>query len=68
MSDRQHRGLIETAEWLGVSPNTLRWWKAQGTGPRSFKIGRRVYYRQSDLDAFVEEAYAAGETGQEGAA
>jgi len=46
------------AEYLGtadapVSVATLNWWRVKGRGPTFVKIGRRVFYRQSDLDAFI---------------
>ena len=44
------------AEYLGVSPGTLANW--QSTGFRRVphvKIGKRVRYRISDLDAFIEQ-------------
>ncbi|MCV7492324.1 helix-turn-helix domain-containing protein [Micrococcus luteus] len=47
----------EAAAWLAISPQTLRNWRAQGRGPafrRSGRPGARVYYRLSDLEAWVE--------------
>lgn len=46
------------AKYLGsddapVSVATLNWWRVKGRGPTFVKIGRRVFYRQSDLDAFI---------------
>jgi predicted DNA-binding transcriptional regulator AlpA len=40
-----------------MSENTLRWYRHVGRGPRSFKIGRRIFYRQSDVLAWIEEHY-----------
>lgn len=45
----------DAAERLGSKPATMQWWRAMGRGPRYVKIGRRVLYRASDLDAFVEQ-------------
>ena len=45
----------DAAEYLGVSPGTLANW--QSTGFRKvphIKIGKRVKYRISDLDLFIE--------------
>ncbi|MCX2934721.1 helix-turn-helix domain-containing protein [Mycobacterium sp. CVI_P3] len=40
-----------------VSPDTLRYWRHTGTaGPPSFKLGRRVLYRRSDVDAWLQAA------------
>lgn len=38
---------------------TLRYWRHIGQGPRSFKIGSRVMYKAGDVDAWLEELYAA---------
>ncbi len=37
--------------WL-MSPRTLEQWRWQGRGPRYLKIGGRVVYRLSDIEAF----------------
>lgn len=43
--------------------NTLRFWRSQGTGPTSARIGRRVAYRRADVAAWLEAQFekAAGE-------
>lgn len=41
----------------GTPEPTLQWWRTTGRGPKYLKIGRRVFYRRTDLDAFI----AAGE-------
>jgi hypothetical protein len=43
--------LDEVAEILTTSPNTVRWWRQQGTGPEFFKIGQRLYTTVGDLRA-----------------
>jgi predicted DNA-binding transcriptional regulator AlpA len=40
--------------------NTLRFWRHQGTGPRSIKLGRRVVYRECDVVAWIEEQFDVG--------
>ena len=45
----------QAAEALGVKPATLEVWRCQGRGPRFLKLGRVVRYRQSDLEAFLNE-------------
>jgi hypothetical protein len=45
------------AEFLGMPAGTLRYWRHQGRGPKSFKYGRRVFYKTSDLDAWAEAQY-----------
>lgn len=47
----------------GVPEATLRYWRHQGIGPRSFKLGpRKVAYRKSDLNAWLEAQYTQGQT------
>ncbi|MEX3210641.1 helix-turn-helix transcriptional regulator [Streptomyces acidiscabies] len=45
--------LPKAAEYLGISPNTLYVWRHRRQGPPSFRMGRRVMYRISALDAWV---------------
>jgi hypothetical protein len=33
---------------------TVRHWRHLGTGPRSFRLGRRVLYRRDDLRAWID--------------
>jgi predicted DNA-binding transcriptional regulator AlpA len=33
---------------------TLRYWRHLGTGPRSFRLARRVVYRLADVRAWIE--------------
>jgi excisionase family DNA binding protein len=45
----------EAASYLGVKPETLDVWRSSGRYSLPFvKIGRRVFYRKSDLDSFIE--------------
>ena len=44
----------EAAEVLRAPVATLRYWRHLGTGPHSFRVGRRVVYRRDDLDAWVD--------------
>lgn len=53
--------LPEVAERLRQSPDTLRYWRSTGTGPASGKLGRRVVYREADVDAWVDAQFAADE-------
>ena len=44
--------------------STLRYWRHIGTGPRSFKLGRKVVYRRDDVAAWIlhgEQATVVGE-------
>ncbi|HEY0889664.1 MAG TPA: helix-turn-helix domain-containing protein [Nocardioides sp.] len=53
----------ELAERIRTPEATLRFWRYKGTGPKSFKLGRRVMYRQSDIDSWLEDQYAASQNG-----
>jgi DNA-binding transcriptional MerR regulator len=43
----------EVAEWLGVAPQTLRYWRGEGRGPRWIKVGQRIRYRPSDVELWL---------------
>ncbi|WEG10430.1 helix-turn-helix domain-containing protein [Microbacterium horticulturae] len=47
----------EVAERLGRSTNQLRWMVGKGTAPKSAMIGGRRCWRESDVEAFIEEAF-----------
>jgi predicted DNA-binding transcriptional regulator AlpA len=34
---------------------TVRYWRHLGTGPRSFRLGRRVVYRRRDVEQWLSE-------------
>ena len=44
----------EAAELLRAPVATLRYWRHLGTGPRSFRLGRRVLNRRADVRAWIE--------------
>lgn len=49
----------QAAEYINTPAATLRYWRHQGVGPKSFRLGpRRVMYRVADLDEWVAAAYA----------
>lgn len=45
----------QTAQMLGIPESTLRKFRLQGIGPQYRKIGRRVYYIQCDVDAWLDK-------------
>jgi Predicted transcriptional regulator len=47
----------EVAEFLRMPVATLRYKRYDGTGPRSFRYGRRVMYWLSDVLAWLAEHY-----------
>lgn len=49
----------ETAERIGVQPNTLEIWRSKGKGPRFIKLDPHslrspIRYRESDIEAWLE--------------
>ena len=46
---REHAAL-----YLGMKVKTLAMWAIQGKGSQSIRVGGRAFYRQSDLDAFIQ--------------
>ena len=45
----------QAAKSLTVGAKCMQAWRTRGGGPAYVKIGRLVRYRQSDLDAWLEE-------------
>jgi hypothetical protein len=43
----------EAARELNVKPQTMGTWRFRGQGPAYVKIGKLVFYRPSDLRAYV---------------
>lgn len=55
---------VETAELLGLKPNTLERWRLQGRGPTFRKLGRAVRYVEADVLAWLD-AQSRRSTSQE---
>lgn len=47
----------EAAEYLRLSVNTLSYFRQTNRSPKYGKLGRRIFYRKADLDAWVEEQF-----------
>jgi predicted DNA-binding transcriptional regulator AlpA len=47
----------EVAELTRLPVATLRFKRHEGSGPRSFRMGRRVFYWLSDVLAWIEQQY-----------
>lgn len=54
MKLRTRLNTVEAAEYTDVPASTLRWYRSTNDGPRSYKLGRHVYYDLEDLDAWIE--------------
>jgi hypothetical protein len=47
--------IAEAAQLLRTPVATLRYWRHRNTGPRSFRLGRRVLHRRrDDLRAWID--------------
>lgn len=46
----------QAAQHLGLSKSTLDKMRCEGRGPRYLRVGKRCFYRQADLDAYLEAA------------
>lgn len=50
--------LLTTAEVAVITrapASTVRYWRHIGSGPPSFRLGRRVVYRRGDVHAWIAE-------------
>lgn len=56
----------EAGRYLGLSGRTLEKHRTYGTGPRYRKLGGRVIYALSDLEAWAERAAQTSTTDPEG--
>jgi excisionase family DNA binding protein len=54
--------ISEAAELLRAPVATLRYWRHRNTGPRSFRLGRRVLYRRDDLHAWIDAQHRQSTT------
>ena len=43
----------DAARYLGLKEKTLAMWAVQGKGPKSVRVGGRVFYFRGALDAFI---------------
>ena len=44
----------EAAGYLRTSDAVLQQWRYLGKGPKYYKLGRKVIYKRTDLDAWME--------------
>lgn len=47
----------EVADRLGVPVRTLEDWRLRGRGPKSARIGRRVMYRERDVQEWTDAQF-----------
>lgn len=56
MLENAEDDLLTTAEVAAITRapvSTVRYWRHVGTGPRSFRLGRRVVYRRGDVFRWI---------------
>jgi predicted DNA-binding transcriptional regulator AlpA len=51
--------LEEVSEMTRIPVPSLRFYRHNGTGPRSFRLGNRIVYKRADVEAWIEERYNA---------
>ena len=49
----------EVSELTNIPIATLRWYRAKGMGPKTFRLGGRVMAREDDVEAWIQAQYAA---------
>ncbi|MGM0553284.1 MAG: helix-turn-helix domain-containing protein [Pseudomonadota bacterium] len=54
MKDNPNYPTDRAADYLQVSARTLNRWRNMRKGPAWIKAGRKVLYRRSDLDAWLD--------------
>lgn len=52
----------EVSRMTGIPENTFRYYRHKGVGPKFGKLGSRVFYKESDVLAWVEAAFTAEAT------
>jgi hypothetical protein len=53
-----HQRTADLAVEYGIPVATWRWWRHRGEGPRSFKLGKTVFYDANDVAAWIESEKA----------
>lgn len=60
LADRGGLSPADAAVYVGLSVPTLKKYRLDGTGPRYAKVGSRVVYRPTDLDAWLTAHLVGG--------
>ncbi|MFI9414938.1 helix-turn-helix transcriptional regulator [Nocardia gamkensis] len=63
MSTERYLQAKDCEELTGIPAATWRYWAHIGTGPTSFKLGRRRVWRESVILAWIAEQEQATRTG-----
>ncbi|MFK5645102.1 helix-turn-helix transcriptional regulator [Ornithinimicrobium sp. LYQ121] len=57
MNHRTILTLQEVSERTRVPLNTLRWMRHKGTGPPTWKLGRRVVAYEDDVEGWLDQQH-----------
>lgn len=63
--DREIVGALDLEKLTGTKASTWRYWASIGTGPASWKLGRRRVWRKSIVLAWLAEQEVATAAGDE---
>ena len=55
MSDSPLLSTVEAAAVLRLSKRTLEDFRTKGTGPTYRRLGKKIYYRPEDLNAWIDD-------------
>lgn len=55
--DQKLLTITEAAALLRTPVGSLRFWRSRGIGPHSFRLGRRVFYRYTDLIDWIDQQH-----------
>jgi len=53
-------GLVDLewlSEFLDISERTIYAWRQRGEGPPAYRVGKYLRYRQSDIEAWLNERH-----------
>lgn len=45
----------EISQMAGIAESTLAHWRHKGKGPKYIKIGRKVMYRECEVEAYLDK-------------
>jgi predicted DNA-binding transcriptional regulator AlpA len=48
-----HLRTKELVDRYGIPEGSWRWWRSRDEGPKSFKLGRTVFYEEKDVAAWI---------------
>lgn len=53
----------DVAEYTGIPVSTWRTWRQRGHGPQAARLGAALVWRQSQIDAWLDEQFAKAAAG-----